>query len=145
MRKLIAVWLLAALAVGACASASTSNTTKRAEPSAFELVCAKSLQTYGTGCDDIDAPAIIFTDLVRVLEAYGAHIPGEPQIFIRPGLSVHRTYMLIVHETVHYVLYQLDIQMDMCRSEAIARNWTADITNTIVDPDWRRRYRCKRG
>ena len=138
--KLVLTWIAVALSVVACA---TQYNPKPVEPTAFEQVCTKALQEYGALCKDLEAPIVVYSQVVDDLEYYGFYYPGEPYIFVNPyGDHVEKT---LIHEIVHYVLHELDLVIERCESEEIAREWASELTDTEVDATWRIRYRCGGG
>jgi len=138
MRKLILSWILAAVAIGGCVTYQ-NNTPKELTP--FEAVCQLVEEKFSDTCDGLDEPQLILTELVKYLGALGVHINGEDYIFVTPyALNVHE---VIVHETVHYVLWELDISEGGCEGERFAREWTEIITGIPLNPEWEESYGCE--
>lgn len=137
MRKLILAWILAVVALGACATYQ-NNTSRELTP--FEAVCELVREEFGDTCYGVEEPELIITELVEILGAYGIYVHGEGYIFIAPNLSNKNE--VIVHETVHYVLWELSISRVRCDSERFAREWTEIITGIPLDPTWEKRYGC---
>ncbi len=145
MRLLVLSWLLAATMIGAC----TSMYVER-ELTPFEEVCALVEEEFGDSCWGIDPPILIVSSIADVLGAYGVYVHDEQYIFISPSLTNEEGQLdptrreVIVHETVHYVLWELDIEQGECPSERLAREWTEKITGVPLDPLWVISYGCDR-
>ena len=143
MSKVIAAWIVAALAVVACVAASqqpVGNTP-------FDLACQK-LQSETHKVCDFEPPEIVESSLLRWLQVDGMYVGGEPHIYILPDLPTWRRPTVILHETIHYVIYEADLLPDgdthtrMCFSERLTRQWVEDITGQPKDPVWANRYGC---
>ena len=115
------------------------------EPTILEEVCTE-LQV---DCSDVEEPIIVTSRLVEALgnvmfplgKLHGAHIPGEPYIFINPT-SWKDQRITIVHEMVHYIIAQLQLPYDKCEGEQAAREITYKLTGQPMG-DWRESYGCE--
>ena len=137
MRKLILSWLLAAVAIGGCVAYSN----KEAPPlTPFEEVCLLAEVYFDESCGNLRPPTLIYTSLLAELSIVGAYVHGEQYIFVHPrDPELEDT---VIHETVHYVLWELDLVQGRCYSENVAREWSAIISGLPVDDTWRERYEC---
>ena len=106
--------------------------TYRVEPpksSTFEYTCYHIEQMYpSSSCYGLTPPIIITTLLVQEFDESfftmeGFYVYGDPYIFIRTGLEYLEARDVIIHETVHYVLYELYIvdNEEICEQERVAR------------------------
>ena len=95
-------------------------------------------------CDDgVLLPQIIvswvITDHWLSAKGYvrGLTYPGEPYIFIRPGLDAQQFVDAVTHELTHFIVQQLDPGISACDSEEMARVAVPD------DVEWRQFYGCE--
>lgn len=149
MRKILLGVIAAALAVaGACAYHETTR-----EPTHFELACQIAEERYENACDGLDTPMVIETLLLEYIGAYGVYVRGETWVFVMPQDMIDMIAILglkeppakkwvIVHEMIHYILYNLYPLLTRCESETLARAMTAEISGIPEDPDWRAAYGC---
>lgn len=107
-------------------------------PSLFEVACAETR----VDCTDMRAPVIIYSAWPELLSAVGVFVPDEPYIYINRMKTSVPWEQIILHETVHYVLYYGGVELSNCESEEKARVITARHFNLEVDPTWRKRYNC---
>lgn len=91
---------------------------------------------------DIEDPIVVRSKLVPS-PYYGLYYPGEPYVFINYWISDERAWETEVHETVHYILWNLKPWVRNCEQESVARALTALILNTEYDHSWWIRYGCE--
>lgn len=110
---------------------------------AFELVCAEVESRYNYTCEGIEAPTIVITGVLP-WGYWGAYYPGEKYIFVNLETPSHKKWLTILHETTHYVAHNTGLisPYDNCTHEETAREVSAAITSTEVDPTWVVRYGC---
>ena len=109
----------------------------------FALVCNKLDREYVISCGDLQSPLVVYTNLVGNMGAIGLWVHGEHVVFIDPDSRVPFK-QVIIHETIHYTLWHLNLIRSKCVSEEYARNWTAELTDTEVDPKWWKKYGCEK-
>lgn len=117
-------WLLGAVS---CAYLATELSWK--ELTSFEYVCEELKIMYpSTTCEDLDPPIIIRSEIIddasgRWSHWYGVYYRGEPYIFVNPDNDDEQNAITILHEMVHYVVYnnELPPMDDTCLGEEIAR------------------------
>lgn len=107
-------------------------------PTLFEVACYE----LALDCSELDPPKIIYTALPELMGALGVFIADEPYIYINRLKTSVPWEQIILHETVHYVLYYAGPELTNCQSEEKARVITARHFNQEVDPTWRKRYNC---
>jgi len=120
------------LALLACLSLATGASTPTAirppiqlgQPS-LEIICADMERRQGieVDCSELDAPYIVTSGILNDL-GYGEGIlglfrHGDIIIFVSP--NVEDFAAIVVHETVHYVIYWLDLGLPRCDGEKLAR------------------------
>lgn len=143
MRKLILSWLLAVVAIGGCASYQYRTTPIEEPATPLEEVCNLVLEEFDVSCGTLLPPILVLSEIVRFLGADGVYVHDEKYIFVSP--TAENVKEVQIHETVHYVLWELDlgdVRDDSCASEALARDWAARIVGEEEDPTWRKRYGC---
>ena len=72
----------------------------------------------GYTCDGLDAPKIIRSDITVIAGANGIYMPDDKYIFVRLGAGRTGT---ILHEMVHYIIWNNDKEVGTCEHERIAR------------------------
>lgn len=140
-RKLIVALLLLLIPAACSQSIITAF-----DPDEFRYVC----KALDKDCSNIPPPIVVHTNLVEDYRwgTYGLYFHGEPYVFITSRVNETTNPTLsdvIVHETVHYVLYQTNPEMGRCASERIARRVTSKYMGLEYDPSWEVRYGCDRG
>jgi len=88
----------------------------------------------------IESKVLIHMSYLMSTQLYGMYYDGEKYIYINPDHPDKRE-AAIIHETVHYILWHSGI-FDRCLGEELAREVTAHMTNTEVDPAWIQSYNC---
>jgi hypothetical protein len=133
--------LLPLLLLGALAlSASTINEAQR-EPTYTEQVCSVLEERYPEiECRGIPEPIVVVSEIVPAMYN-GLYFPGEEYIFISKYPTVEQ-HIVVVHETVHYTIYESGLELDRCVHEQQARQITEIITGHPRDETWPSRYRC---
>jgi len=126
-----------------CATTKIEEPPKPREQVTFEYVCAQATAITGVSCDGLGLPIIVLSKIVRDHQMNwggglrGLYYPGEPYIFIKPGLDEELTWQIITHEMSHYVLDWMDPTISGCKHEEYARFIAGQ------EPDeWRERYGC---
>ena len=89
-------------------------------------------------CEGIEPPTIVVTAFLTQMGLHGLYVHGEDQIFV----STQAPPETILHETVHYVLYEAGLRFSRCDGEMVARQATAKWLKEDYDDSWRRRYGC---
>lgn len=137
MKILSRIMIAAGLALLA-ACAYVEHKAEPIPPSLFEVACAE----LRADCTNIDPPKVIYSAIVEPYKALGIYFWGEPYIYINSETTLVPWDQVVLHETVHYVIYEAELDYTWCGSEAAARVITARVFNTEVDPEWRVRYKC---
>jgi len=140
MRKLILSWLLAAVAIGGCVTYQNRSSTVPVY-SDLELICQLVEDEYDESCGDLEPPQVILSEIVAALGAWGIYVHGEGYVFVDPFAP--DVWEVTVHETIHYVLWELDLERETCPSERKAREWSEIITGVPINPEWEKNYGCK--
>ncbi len=106
----------------------------------FAYVCYEIEVMYDVACDDLVAPIVVYSEILD-RRFYGVYYWDEPYIFVRKNASEELTLEIILHETTHYVMWELDIDdaMDTCEKERVARV----ISGGAWDWDDKRMYGCE--
>ena len=133
MKKLIAMWMLVVFSIFGC----VSMYQQEKELTPFEVACTE----LAVDCSEITPPIAVISKLVSD-GLYGLYIHGEPYIFIRAGVGPKQLEQTIIHETVHYVIYEAKVLLSRCDGERTAREITAKATNTKVALWWEKQYEC---
>lgn len=138
MKKVLA---LLAIILGACVV--VTDVHEASEPTAQELICA---ETQWEGCMDVEAPIPVFSSVVPVTH-YGFYFYDEPYIFINPREDADMQWYTEVHETVHYLIYELGLEQysARCTDEYMARVLTAKLTALEYNDSWLEQYGCNAG
>ena len=131
--------LIGALLLG-CA---TTVTAPPVEQTVFERVC----DALEVDCSFIDAPIVVVTQTVADLPCLGCFYrgftyPGEDYVFVNATMAPLMQWKTEFHETIHYVHFQLSMNVTRCESEMIARKLTALEFNDEYDDSWLKPYRC---
>jgi hypothetical protein len=140
MRKLILAWLAATLSIAGCI-AYNQATKEVPAPTTYEQVCEVMEARYEQPlCEGLPAPTVVVTQLVP-MGYNGLYFEGETAILI----ATHREESLehvVIHETVHYIMYWRDLPRTRCSGEGVAREVTAQVTGVPEEPHWRDWYGC---
>jgi len=146
--KAALVLLVCTLIQGPTVASNSDAVTHRE----WKFLCTelRSLGYDRVNCRRIEKPTVVITTAVKDIaapgwELYGVTYDGEPYVLINPDLDQETTRMVIVHETVHYVLWQFyGNGIGDCESERVARKvhhaW--DKTDYALDK-WESDYGCK--
>lgn len=128
-----ALWL--ALLLLAAPTFASSDTLQE-EAAALAYVC----NYLAVDCrrEEIELPEVIRTVILDDLGLWGAHVPSEKRIFLGTKAPPHT----LVHEMVHYVLWNSTVKVTRCESEYISRIVAAVWGGQIYDSTWRARYGC---
>ena len=93
----------------------------------FAYVCYKLEQMYDVPCGELQAPIIVYSVIINDASGrwqtwHGIYYHGEPYIFINPD-SDEDVDKIILHETGHYIIYELDLppKGDTCEGERVVR------------------------
>lgn len=90
----------------------------RLDPFMFDSIC----RYMEVNCEGLEAPNVVFTQLVDTnpfTKTNGIYIQTEPNIYINPHSDdISGT---IVHETIHYIIFELNLPYTRCEGEAKAR------------------------
>ena len=93
----------------------------------FAYVCYQLEQMYDVPCGELLAPTIVYSAIIndaagRWSKWHGVYYSGEPYIFINPD-SDKDVDEIILHETGHYIIYELDLppKGDTCEGERVVR------------------------
>jgi len=124
----IAAILLFLVAVSTMAHDAQPNRT------AFDYVCTE----LSVNCEGINPPDIVITEIMGEFGLWGAYMPGENRLYIDPDAPPET----MVHEMVHYILYEINAGFGKCFGEELARVVHHRWANTPYDDSWRQRYRC---
>ncbi|MHC4370025.1 MAG: hypothetical protein ACYSW8_20635 [Planctomycetota bacterium] len=150
-RLIKATWVALTVAFLITACDVAIKATRPDGPTPFEAVCIGIGEEYGRDaeieCRLLDEPVIVFTKALN--GAYGSlgfYIHGEPNVYVRPGLSPELTRTVIEHETVHYVVYELQLMdvSDTCEMERVARKISTG-DEDIWNDKAKRSYGCPTG
>ncbi len=109
----------------------------------FEYVCYQLELMYDVPCGDIAAPIVVISDIINDASRgqwYGVVYNGEPYVFISPDEDEAKTLDIILHETGHYVIWELNLppKDDTCEGERVVRL----ISGEIWDDANKRLYGC---
>lgn len=97
----------------------------------------ESVKEYGYTCEGLEPPELIRSRLIELLPGVrGLYIPGEKYIYVHPRVKFADD--TIVHEMVHYIMYENDPNVDRCESERIAR----EIAQQRWDEEMQAIYQC---
>jgi hypothetical protein len=140
--------LAASLAVAAPASAEDHAVNF----DEWSYVCAAlvGLGYSRVDCQKIQPPTVVVSKIVRDATRrgilFGVTYDGEPYVFVNPSLSRENQRLIVIHETVHYVLWQAygayGVPVDRCKSEEVARIVERARAGSPSDESWRVWYGC---
>jgi hypothetical protein len=105
----------------------------------FNFVCGYTRVFYDAPCTGLPAPFITYLPLPPGVA--GRHFEGTDFIILHYK-DIYETApweQVIVHETVHYVLFANGI-LDICVGEEAARRATATYFGLDYNDDWRKNY-----
>lgn len=137
MRRLILAWIAAALSIGGCVT--YHEKTKFVAPTTlFEQVC----EVLEVDCSEIAPPIVVISQIIDPYGAHGIYIHGEPYIFIN-AVTWLPVSEVEIHETAHYVLYEVYGDVEACLSEEVARAVTEILTGVPIDMGWPEAYGCE--
>jgi hypothetical protein len=145
--KALVVVLLCVFSTASVTATPPSNGVTKEE---WNYLCSqlKGLGYDRVNCRKIDKPVVILTKAVLDLappgwELYGLVYDGEPYILINPTLDPVWTRTVVVHETVHYVLWAFyGSAVSDCQSEKVARIVHHNWERTLYDDSWTKGYGC---
>lgn len=134
--------IVAALWLTACAVMPNKEV-----PTTFETACYWTETIgYEIDCSTISPPTVVVSNIVTAWQGpgtYGLYMHGEPFVFIAEGLSDTKTREVVIHETVHYLLWETyGGGVGRCEGEEAARLATDLAYGRDYDPAWKRWYGC---
>jgi hypothetical protein len=116
----------------------------------LERICQYTKwQSFGwsgwEGCRDLPEPTVITSSVVRSAcpTCYGFYYFGEKYIFVSSWIPLEVQEEVALHETVHYVVFQLHLNVTRCEDEELARKITAGILGEFYDASWAVKYGCE--
>jgi len=143
MKRFVAILLLAGCALVASAKDTGPEIL-------YKMTCAVLADEMDLRkpCKGVPAPLPVISHIVEdhkwntlEVKLKGLHYRNEPYIFIRPGMpDMDAVY---VHETVHYILYNILPDMSHCGSERLARKVTDSYLGVDYTADWEKLYGCE--
>lgn len=118
-----------ALGMVSCAYLISEVPKQLLELTPFEYVCQELAALYpGTDCAALEDPIIIYSSIIddaagRWAQWHGVYYWGEPYIFVNPDDDEEQQAQTIMHEMVHYVVWENDLppKEDTCENERVAR------------------------
>lgn len=120
--------LLGILGLTSCAWVYSMLDIEPDREDTFKYVCYKLEQMYGVSCGSLDAPIVVFSDIIIDAAGYGGgwygvYYHGEKYVFINPTAPEDMWIEIILHETGHYVIHELGLPPDgdSCEGERVVR------------------------
>ena len=146
MHKLIAAALMVAF-VSACATIVPPSATHKITDEEWNFVCAEVSARYPTvDCRVIPQPTVVVSKIVPSLPIpglLGIFFHEEEYVFVNANLTPELQRVVVVHETVHYILnYVFGKKIDSCTHEHVARQIHHKYEGTPYDDSWRFNYGC---
>lgn len=135
MKKAVAVAMLLLFATVVAASSVIPRVTPKAQ---WQFACAYTHVFYGTSCDDLARPKVNYMNMPYL----GFYVQGTNTIFINENLPREKQLLVMMHESVHYILDKVGPSMTKCESERAARGATFAAMGQPYNDGWRQRYGC---
>ena len=141
---MIAKVLLAAIflfpSVGGWSMQDSKAWTETMRDDDWAYVCEHSRVFYGTSCDNVAKPIVMFAPFPASLA--GEYTGGNYIILNGFGVSWAEKREVEVHEATHYLLYKSNHLVDKCKSEEAARRTTDSYMHRPYSDKWRAIYGC---
>lgn len=123
-----------------CGSAQAQYAPFKMDREPFDGIC----EILTMDCSDIEPPFVVTTGGLGELSGndtvLGMYVRGDSQILISPFLTPEMFTEILIHETVHYILYQTGVYvlLGKCDGEGLAR----EISGGPWGPEEKSWYGC---
>ena len=148
MRKLMILLLVCTSGV-AMAGSSGPSAPEAMDKDLWNWSCDYMRIFYGTSCKKIEPPKILWTEFRWTnkgepnLRMLGLYWHGSPFINVNVRLAgKDKARHVIVHESIHYIIHENNLEVSACKNEEIARRAHHAFEGTKYKDDWKTWYNC---
>ena len=105
---------------------------------------------HGTTCKGIERPKILWTEFRWTTlkgqpnkKMLGMYYHGSDYIKVNVVLlGTEKARSVTLHEAIHYIVHENNLDVDRCENEEIARRAHHAFEKTEYKDDWKEWYRC---